>query len=392
MTELKITHILILVFVAFVLYHLIGGCSCGMCSRDGFSVGAYSPKAGKTDYGYSLYCKGGSSFGMYDSICPGWHKQQNFNRFKSEQDAINARNLFNCVKAKSIFDDDKCDYKPPPPPAPDLIKLEPNDRNAESFLNRLKNAYNDNKSNGVFVSMFIDEKMDGSGSIINKYLPLVFGNMCDFGLIWDTDWMDVKEGQEQSLLDCLFPTGAQTTPFKSCTNAKTGNINFCTIANTSKDNMPDRCSTGLNYYRASTEILNVTNCNQNILYDFELPYKKKLPNDENCFKYLVRTGEIHNLSYNEGVFFNDIDDNGIEINNGLNKLKQLKKPKPVALFFLHDDKKNCQRQSLKYLNTIDLLKKTFTPDTLVISRNLINIYPGISFNAVTLNDIPGYLN
>ena len=40
--DLSVEHVLIFVIIAFLLYHLIGGCSCGMLrmrSRDGFSVG-----------------------------------------------------------------------------------------------------------------------------------------------------------------------------------------------------------------------------------------------------------------------------------------------------------------------------------------------------------------
>jgi len=37
--ELSVEHVLIFAIIAFLLYHLIGGCSCGMRSRDGFSVG-----------------------------------------------------------------------------------------------------------------------------------------------------------------------------------------------------------------------------------------------------------------------------------------------------------------------------------------------------------------
>ena len=36
MVDLKITHVILFVIVAFLLYHLIGGCGC---SSDGFSVG-----------------------------------------------------------------------------------------------------------------------------------------------------------------------------------------------------------------------------------------------------------------------------------------------------------------------------------------------------------------
>ena len=38
MANLKIEHVLILVIVAFVLYHFIGRCNC-MRSIDGFSIG-----------------------------------------------------------------------------------------------------------------------------------------------------------------------------------------------------------------------------------------------------------------------------------------------------------------------------------------------------------------
>ena len=50
--DLSVEHVLMFVIVAFLLYHLIGGCSCGMLrmrSRDGFSVGGKRKNKNKKD-------------------------------------------------------------------------------------------------------------------------------------------------------------------------------------------------------------------------------------------------------------------------------------------------------------------------------------------------------
>ena len=59
--DLSVEHVLMFVIVAFLLYHLIGGCSCGMLrmrSRDGFSVGGKRKNKNKKDKDNSnvVYC------------------------------------------------------------------------------------------------------------------------------------------------------------------------------------------------------------------------------------------------------------------------------------------------------------------------------------------------
>jgi hypothetical protein len=111
MVDLKNEEILTCLLIIVVGYFI-----AKMFSRscNGFSVGGgnYAPKVKDTNYGFSLYCKGGTSFGMYDSICPGWNENQKFNRFDSKNDATNAIKSFRCIDSESMFADDMCVYNP----------------------------------------------------------------------------------------------------------------------------------------------------------------------------------------------------------------------------------------------------------------------------------------
>ena len=52
MTELNVEHVLLFVIVAFLLYHLIGGCGCsGMRGGNGFRVGGESDIESELCYG-----------------------------------------------------------------------------------------------------------------------------------------------------------------------------------------------------------------------------------------------------------------------------------------------------------------------------------------------------
>ena len=114
--DLSVEHVLMFVISAFLLYHLIGGCSCGMLSmlsmrsRDGFSVGGLPkgepydpfPKETGNTLGYSMYCEG---FGNA-LICPNW---RTYNSYKSEEEANNMKKAYSCITGP-WYEDDICTY------------------------------------------------------------------------------------------------------------------------------------------------------------------------------------------------------------------------------------------------------------------------------------------
>ena len=289
----------------------------------------------------------------------------------------------------------------PQPPRPPKINLEPIDGNAKKLFERLKKTYNDPTSNGVLISIIwyedsLEKKvyLDGSGSIIRKdiYSKLISTGpgICDFGFIWDIDWLEPKEGEP--LVDCLFPVDSNTVPFSTCRNIwiPDSDLDFCKIANTSE---PDRCSTGLqNYFigkiKNNPKNPDPTNCTQNIKYIYKNPYREILSN-ENCFKYIVDSNRIEgpDAAYNEAVFLKTLDESGIEINEGLEELTRLNKPRPVALVFvLHNMK-------CTHISQLKVLKINFAPKTVVIRINYESQTDQIEFvDHIRLDQIPGYNN
>jgi hypothetical protein len=68
--DLSVEHILMFVIVAFLLYHLIGGCSCGIRSRDGFNVGGKMKNKNKKDKDNSKVVKC-HPYTNPPQLCPG---------------------------------------------------------------------------------------------------------------------------------------------------------------------------------------------------------------------------------------------------------------------------------------------------------------------------------
>ena len=339
---------------------------------------------------------------------------------------------------------------PPPPPippsGPPKINLQPYDKNSSRFFYRLKKAYNDPTSNGVFGSMIFNNPtlkqnfmnqvkllkdnltyespqlyLDGSGSIIRKDIyTLFYGAQCNFGFIWDTDWL--KPTNKKPLVSCLFPADAWSCPFKDCVgeNNKGENFDSCTkkAADTSK---PNRCSSGLsNWYNHLGQPTwpEPNECTRNIGYKFHEPtvkdphaYIDNYSLRENCFESMVKewrqfpgtkTGTLE--TYNEGVFLEDIRINGIEVNDGFKELNKLNRPLPSAILFNYNNKLKpgeiCMNKSSEdynyYLNVLEVLKSNFTPDTLVIkiSGNTYKNWNEFNVeqfeNYTTLDKMPGY--
>ena len=346
--------------------------------------------------------------------------------------------------------------EPPPilPSGPPKITLQPYDKNSSRFFYRLKKAYNDPTSNGVFASMIFNNPtlkqnfmnqvkllkdnltydtpkiyLDGSGSIIRKdsYITL-YGTQCNFGFIWDTDWL--KPTNKKPLVSCLFPSDADTAPFEPCVQINFGSpgqpsVDYCSkkAANISK---PNRCSTGISRWYDSGDSaipgVNPNDCTRNIGYRFHKltlkdpnAYVYNLGLSENCFKTMVKdwrqipgsppwaTGTLE--SYNEAVFLDDVGSDGIEVSDGFKELNKLNRPLPSALLFnysLKNPNEVCMNKSSTnynyYINVLKVLKSTFTPDTVVIKiqgntnkelRNF-NIIQFKDNDYTTLDKMPGY--
>jgi hypothetical protein len=84
--ELKMEHILMFVIVAFVLYHFMGRCSCGMRRRDGFSVG----------------CQNATCISKINVASNSSIKKNNYAPL-----CKNLRNTENCTNYYQIHEDDK---------------------------------------------------------------------------------------------------------------------------------------------------------------------------------------------------------------------------------------------------------------------------------------------
>jgi hypothetical protein len=279
--------------------------------------------------------------------------------------------------------------------------------NPSQFLAKIKETYNASNSNGVFISLILTVNnivdnplvyLDGSGSIIRKdsYKNLFHG-ICCFGFIWDTDWLD------KNLVDCFFPIDSFTTPIIGCfrnhtyPNEPKDLTNYCDLAHTSGSNIPDRCSQGLIHYKSNgIENLSSTNCIQKIKYDLHNIERIPLKKNKNCFSYTVDELKSNKqpVDYNEAVFLKNVDDDGIEISKGLDKLTNLEKPKPVALLFVYDDSIDCKTDIDKqylYKQYLKGIKYNFTSDTIVIKAQY-DKESIISFDDefITLGEMPGY--
>jgi len=297
-------------------------------------------------------------------------------------------------------------YRQPqhPPGSPPLIKLEPEDKNPNEFLVDIQKAYNNPESNGVFVSMIYMEGLDGSGSVLHKNTyPGVLGELCSFGFIWDTNWLEYTE-----LVECLFPDDAATNLFNSTDcilddPTSSPNTNFCKFSNTGSINKSNRCARGIAhtyyhplYYRGERPY--PTNCKQNIKYDLEKLERIPLEDNKNCFTYIndiISTGggSVGNalFNFNEGVFLKDVKDSIKNFNDGFEKLKSSKKPLPSALLFLYNNNVDCATNK-DYNDVLKILKSYFTCDTIVITanynhgNNVINYFDEVK----SLKDMPGY--
>lgn len=273
------------------------------------------------------------------------------------------------------------------------IKFSPEDDDIPALMTRLNDSL-DKKSvgNGIFVSMIFHDGgdniyMDGSGSILfpSLYEKIFYTDRCNFGFLWDTDFLDKK------LISCLFPIDAHTTPindhcevnFRDPYSGDPKQINVCSLSGVSS---PNRCTKGLKTLFESSRIMQLydrddaipypTNCLKNIKYKFTEPYNTTQLNEgKNCFQYIVDTFNKSNqtpdilsgdrFTYNEGVFLNNVDDGGIEIHEGLKQLTELNKPKPVALFYAIKTNESIG-ECLDYERYLNLFKLNFTPDTPVV--------------------------
>jgi hypothetical protein len=248
-------------------------------------------------------------------------------------------------------------------------------KNPSQFIADINKAYNDPNSNGVFISIILDDGMDGSGSVLNKniYTNTYSERSCTFGFIWNTDWLTANDG---SLVECLFPTDAWTSYFND-TDCDPP-TNFCEFAHTSGSNTPDRCSHGLYLFGINASKLKYlphpTSCKQNKIYNFKEMNREKFENDKNCFTYINR--KINNTPYvydfNEGVFLKDLNNTSLNYHEGFEKLIELNKPLPSALLLVYSNNVDCTN-NVNYINTLKAIKSSFTSDTIVVKAKYNNV-------------------
>lgn len=307
------------------------------------------------------------------------------------------------------------------------IKFSPEDDDIDALMTRLNSSLDINSvGNGIFVSMIFHNGddmlyMDGSGSILfpSLYEKIFISEGCNFGFLWDTDFLN------KNLISCLFPVDAHTTPINSknsqldciaelsvprpTSTPAENKINVCSLAGVSS---PDRCTKGLKTYFEHKGILELyasgndeipypVNCQQqpNIKYQFTEPYVSVPLNEgTNCFRYIVDKFNTNKKSpdiflllsypYNEGVFLKNVDNDGIEIHEGLKQLTILNKPKPVALFYAIKNNESIG-ECFDYESKLNLFKLNFTSDTPVIIMKF-NEYLNhiIEISYILLQDMP----
>jgi hypothetical protein len=308
------------------------------------------------------------------------------------------------------------------------IKFSPEDDDVEALMTRLKDSLDETSvGNGIFVSMIFHDGgdniyIDGSGSILfpSLYEKIFHTDKCNFGFLWDTDFLD------KNLISCLFPVDSHTTPINiegpqiDCSvelrdpyTRNTKPINICDLEGVSS---PDRCTKGLKttfdssgimqlYDRGDDDIPYPTNCQNNVKYQFTEPYNTiQLTEDENCFRYIVDKFNTSHTSpdtlgyilsgdrftYNEGVFLKNVDDGGIEIHEGLKQLTELNKPKPVALFYAVKNGESIG-ECPDYEIHLTKFKLNFTPDTPVVIMEFNGQFTRIiNISYKLLEDMPEY--
>ena len=249
--------------------------------------------------------------------------------------------------------------------------------NIKVFYNNIIENFDDSNSDGVFISMLYAQTdtgsvfLDGSGSIIKKnlyeklYTPPnqscegISGiPCCFFGFLWDSPY--------NKLVDFLFTQDADTVPFGNCINTSTkyDKVDFCKLLNKTE---PNRSSTGLqNILLEGREGAMASDCINRKLYTNNI-----IPEQfsSSCFKSITSNQSEPSALYNEGVILNKVNENGIEIHEGLQRLLNMNKPIPVALIFLSTENwgvNKCKNEDT-YTNNINALRLNFTDDTVVIN-------------------------
>ena len=200
---IKNKHILLFIFI--ILWYILTR-SCEY--RDGFNVGIENKPKWKIRDGYNcafantekyLYSPNILNECKYYGLLQ-WPLMQECNEtFYTNDEGINKMchfENFNCSKTNDNLPESLPNYYN----TIDCrkITLKPHD-GGDALLNRLRKAYNQKGSNGVFISMIFNLHaiydgliyLDGSGSIINNNVYIDFwGEACTFGFIWDTDWLN----------------------------------------------------------------------------------------------------------------------------------------------------------------------------------------------------------
>lgn len=184
--------------------------------------------------------------------------------------------------------------------------LQPKDSN-ESFFKRIKNNYKDIKSNGILLSMMFNNiSMDGSGSIVYnkdrlKYIYKSDSPSNHLGYIWDTDFIVDNLG-------CIYNIDAATV---DTINGKEGRCEQAKHKTTNKWNREYEthaymCPTTTDNKNCVTELINWIQDGQPMLHN----------------------------TYNEVVILKDVGIDGVSLDKGIEKLKNINQKPPSAFIYI----------------------------------------------------------
>ena len=114
----------------------------------------------------------GSGTKSSDELCPNGIPTKCTNNCKNKVDEL----LLNCPNTSELKDDviyNSCQN----------YKITFSDETID--INKYKEAYCNTTSNGLLLSEFLGNKIDGSGSIMRKDFPKLYSSSIAWGLIWD---------------------------------------------------------------------------------------------------------------------------------------------------------------------------------------------------------------
>lgn len=376
MTELKITHILMLAIVAFVLYNFMGGCNCG----NGFSIGCDIPSC--------VLSSSNASFTTQCAIpnCESKSIQEckNLEYYYTDGDKIssfcspdkeNKKCVGSSIKINKYKGYNNC------MPCPNLENVFFKDvDDFETKYNNIVNNFNNTTSNGILISIMGNgeiiagnklEIIDGSATLLRKDISLrlftiftltsnkLYLNI-GMGYIWDTE--DII-----STIKCTYPEDGFTYM-------------------RSKDGKLNRCADSILFPIQPAICDNTSSCINDMYTNMKTI---TCHGNDNCENEAVFIEDYDQLLKDNNNFQNKND--SYILNFYFNKLSN----KPLCLIFIvimpesKEDKtlvKDYLNKNITYFKKMELLLENFLSSTKIIlfEYNFLNNDEGVWNNKIPI--------